>query len=107
MPEGIEKSDWDTVHQMAVDVANASIIEDDSLLASRNLAMLTLLSTLNKKYGDHPSILATIGDYLDDPKERRDKYLEALSIAEEQGNQTEIDEIEESLIELKKENSQQ
>ena len=107
MPEGIDKSDWDTVHQMACDVANASLLEDDVLRASRNTAMLDLLGNLQKKYGDHPSILATIGDYLDDPADRRRQYTKALSIAKAQGKQYEIEEIEDSLKDLEKEDSQQ
>ena len=106
MPEGIDKSDWDAVHQMACDVANASLMEDDVLLASRNTAMLDLLGDLQKKYGDHPSILATTGDYLDDPTDRRKQYLKALAIARAQGNDSEIEEIENSLSDLEDGDSQ-
>lgn len=106
MPEGIEKPDWDTVHQLAVDAANAALMEDDVLLASRNTAMLDLLGDLQRKYGDHPSILATIGDYLDDPVDRRRQYTKALAVARAQGNQSEIEEIEDSLRNLEEEDSQ-
>ena len=97
MPTGIDKSDWDLVHQMACDVANAAIMKDDVLMASKNAAMLYLLSTLRAKYGEHPSILATIGDYLDDPAERKTMYLMALSIAKDRADQKEVAEITDSL----------
>lgn len=107
MPKGIDKSDWDQVHQMACDVANAAVMEDDVLMESRNSAMLDLLSCLRDKYGDHPSIIATIADYLDDPEERKAQYLKALAIAKEQGDQSEIAEIQDSLRQLEDDNSQQ
>lgn len=107
MPEGIDKSDWDEVRQMACYIVNAALMEDDVLLASRNSAMLDLLASLQEKYGDHPSILATIGDYLDDPTERRTQYMKALAIARAQRNQPEIEEITDSLRSLEEEDSQQ
>jgi hypothetical protein len=97
MPKGIDKIDWDAVHALACDVANAAVADDDVLLASKNAALLDLLFKLKEKYGDHPAILATIADYLDDPDDRRALYTKALSIARNQGDQFEIDEIEESL----------
>ena len=106
MPKGIDKSDWDMVRQMAVDVANAAIMDDKVLMDSRNVAILDLLSELQKKYGDHPSLIATIGDYLDDPIDRRKQYEKALAIAKKQHYQEEIEEIEDSLRKLEKEISQ-
>jgi hypothetical protein len=103
MPLGIDKSDWDRVHQMACDVANAAISSDDDLMASKNAAMLDLLATLRHKYGDNPAIIATIADYLDDPTDRRAHYMKALSIATEQGNDGEIEEIKDSLRTLDQE----
>ena len=100
MPEGIDKSDWDCVHQLAINAANAAMMDDDVLLASCDSAILYLLASLQEKYGDHPSILATIGDYLDDPQEQRDQYLKALAIAKEQGNWAEIETIQDSLRDL-------
>ena len=100
MPEGIEKEDWDVLHQLAVDGVNAAMMEDEVLMASRNVVILDYLEVLQKKYGDHPSILATKGDYLDDPAERKETYLKALAIAKKQNKQDEITEILESLNEL-------
>jgi hypothetical protein len=97
MPKGIEKTDWDAVHELACDVANAAMADDNDLLAFKNTALLNLLSKLKEKYGGHPAILATIADFLDDPNDRRVLYMKALGIAREQGNQAEIDEIEDSL----------
>lgn len=106
MPKGIDKSDWDMVHQMAVDAANAAIMDDNVLLDFKIVAMLDLLSRLQKKYGDHPSLIATIGDYLGNPIDRRKQYEKALAIAKEQQYQEEIEEIEDSLRKLEKEISQ-
>jgi hypothetical protein len=97
VPKGIDKLDWEAVHELACDVASAAMEDDEGLLAAMNAAMIDLLSKLNAKYGDHPAILATMADYLDDTNDRRAWYLKALAIAKEQGDQAEIDEIEDSL----------
>jgi GH25 family lysozyme M1 (1,4-beta-N-acetylmuramidase) len=100
MPKGIDPSDWDIIHDIAIEVVNASSMSDDILMASKNQRMLDQLAEFHKKYGDHPAILATIADYLDDENERKGMYLKALSIAKSQNDQDEIREIEDSLKDL-------
>jgi len=100
MPKGIDKSDWDIVHQMALDVANAAMQDDDTLSDFKSKILLDYLFKLNKKYNDHPSILATIGDYLNDAAERKKIYEKALAIAIKSNNEFEIAEISDELKEL-------
>ena len=101
MLRGIEKEDWDRVHQLACDVVNASGAEDDVLTELRTGEMLALLEKLRGVYGDHPSILATIGDFLDEGPRRRAMYDFALKAAIEQKNVDEVKEIRESKLALR------
>jgi hypothetical protein len=100
MPRGIEKTDWNEVHQLACDIANAAMQEDDVLAESKTEALLELLRMLLEKYPEHPSLIATIGDYLEDNLDRRAHYMKALAIARRWQYLEEIREIEDSLAEL-------
>ena len=100
MPKGINKSDWDKVHELACEVVNATLDEDDVLSESRNEELLGTLNDLRIKYGDHPSILGTLGDFSEDTNERMNYYNKALVRAKELNYQTEIDEIEDSIHSL-------
>jgi len=103
MPKGIDKKNWDTVHQLACDIVNADMMDDEVLSASKTTALLTLLYELKQKYHNHPSILATIGDYLDDHDERNSYYKMALEIARTQGDKVEEAEIIDSMKHLDEE----
>jgi len=101
MPQGITKPDWDRVTDLACDVVNASEAGDDVSCALANTELLKYLQALRLKYGDHPSILSTIGDFLENPIERMAYYEKALTIAREQGNTTEEEETLDSIKHLK------
>lgn len=100
MPKGISKDDWDVVHQLACDIVNASAAGDDVLSQSRTVEVIATLEDLLKKYGAHPSLLATIGDYLEDASERMVYYRKALALAKAQAYTEEIEEILDSISDL-------
>ncbi|MCB1232754.1 MAG: hypothetical protein KDN19_21090 [Verrucomicrobiae bacterium] len=101
MPKGIDKLDWDRVHELSVAIVNASAAGDSTISESRKIELLFVLEELREKYGEHPSLLATIGDYLDQPGDRLKYYRRALQIARSQNFQEEIELIEDSIDELK------
>jgi hypothetical protein len=75
-PDGISTEDWDQVHELAVDIVNASAADDGSAGRVALKRLLEVLDRLQRKYGPLPSLLATRGDYLADPAER-EYWLEA------------------------------
>ena len=103
MSSHIAKSDWDHVTDLAYEVANSSSIDDQVLCASRREALLAFLRDLEKKYGEHPAIMATIGDFLEDEKARREYYRRALRLARLYGDQKEEAEILDSIAKLNEE----
>ncbi|MEM1443605.1 MAG: hypothetical protein AAGF67_14765 [Verrucomicrobiota bacterium] len=100
MPRGIDPKDWEVISEIACDIVNAEMIEDDILTNSYTLRMLDTLNGFRKRYGDHPALLATIGDYLESPAERKRYYHRALQIARETNDLEEVDEILDSLRQL-------
>jgi len=75
MPKGIDKLDWDKVHQLLLDVVNASAIDNDPSYKLKQKILLDFLFELNNKYINHPSILATVGDFLDEKNEKKSIIL--------------------------------
>jgi hypothetical protein len=80
-PDGITTEDWDRVHDLALEVANAS--GDSDVVASDNasLRLRALLDALQKKYGPLPTLLATRADYVDTGEEREYWLLAAYEQA--------------------------
>jgi hypothetical protein len=72
--------DWDRVHELACEIANAASQEDDVLIESKTEALMCVLNALEVKYGPCSRITATIADYAEE--ERRPAiYRRALSQA--------------------------
>ena len=94
------KKEWSEVHQIACDVANAALMDDDVLVAHHQGRMLELLDYLDATYGSNASLIATRADYTDDVIERRRLYERALGPARRSGDTTEEAEILESLADL-------
>ena len=103
MPRGIEKVDWDKVHELACEVGNATLGDDEVLSESRNEELLATLNELRIKYGEHPSILGTLGDFTENTEEKMALYSRALERAKELNYQDEIDEVEDSIHTLENE----
>lgn len=106
MPRGIKPDDWDVVTQIACDIVNADAIDDEILSDSHMQRMLDTLNEFRGRYGDHPALLATIGDYAKSPAEKRKYYLRALRIARDLRDQDEVNEILDSLQQLESEDSE-
>lgn len=82
-PDGISTEEWDRVHVVAVDIVNASAMEDDVLCAHHTERLLDILDGLEAIYGKIPSILDTRADYTDDPTVAIALYEEALALSED------------------------
>ena len=70
-PDGISTEDWDRVHELALQVVNATTGDDEEASAAATRQILTLLDDLERKYGPLPSLLATRADYVETPSERQ------------------------------------
>ena len=96
----ITKEAWDRVFEIACDIANAAVADDDVLFQVHTDHMLDLLDELDAEFGAHSRLLDTRADYLSDPDERRLLYQRALALAEECQDEGEIKMIRESIREL-------
>ena len=81
----ITKADWDQVHELACEIANASSQDDDVLAESKTETLMCVLKELEAKYGTCSRITATIADYAEEDK-RLSLYREALSQARAEGD---------------------
>ena len=81
----IAKFDWDRVHQLACEIANASSQEDEVLMDSRTEALMCVLNELEAKYGTCSKITATIADYAEEER-RLLLYQQALRQAKSEGD---------------------
>ena len=82
-PDGISTEEWDRVHEAAVDIVNASAVDDDVLCAHHTQRLLDILDELEVIYGRIPSILDTRADYTDEPSVAIALYEEALAATED------------------------
>ncbi|MGV3662666.1 MAG: hypothetical protein ACO1TE_20955 [Prosthecobacter sp.] len=97
----ISQEAWSAVHQKACDIVNASLMEDEVLMASGQAAMLDILDALEAQFGRQTAVLATRADYVEGADARRQLLEEALVLAREQGDGFEVEEILDSLQRLK------
>ena len=99
-PDGILTSDWDHVHELAVSIANASTQSDTVLSAAKTEQLICFLRELQTRYGNLPSIVGTLGDYIDDEVERYDLYAQGVAEARRIGEQKNLLILLESILEL-------
>lgn len=95
-PRDIEQSDWNLVHEAAINAANAP--DDDSIDHARR-QMRDLLGALKMKYVEHPTLLATEADYVDDPDVAIGLLLQAYDKVVAKGEVDEVVSIALSLAE--------
>jgi len=81
--DGITKKDWDPIHELAVNIANASSVGDIKLSRQYEKQLHNHLRALQRKYGILPSIISTRADYTDDPAKRIKLYKLAYRLAGE------------------------
>lgn len=89
--DGITTGDWDMVHELAVNIANASFRtergdEVEGMVESYKMELLSYLDSLSKKYGPLPSILSTRADYIDDITQQVELLHEAYRLAKARGD---------------------
>ena len=84
--DGISLEDWEVLHELAVNIVNASAEEDDAMGRIYKRHLFEYLDTLETKYGPLPSILDTRADYTDDPEIRRGLYSQAYTLAKDRGD---------------------
>lgn len=95
----IAKDDWDRVHEIACEIANASGQGDHVLSDSRTEELMSVLKELEAKYGACSKITATIADYAEEER-KLPIYREALKQAKAEGDIENERMILESLAEL-------
>lgn len=76
-PDGISTEDWDRVHELALEVVNASGEGEEAASAAAVVRLRELLDDLQERYGPLPSLLATRADYIHDAPEEREYWLTA------------------------------
>ncbi|MCL4849142.1 MAG: hypothetical protein KJ066_21525 [Acidobacteria bacterium] len=96
--DGISTADWQRVHSLAVEVANAE--EDSSREREARTALKSFLAELRGRYGEKPSILATEADYASDPNESRGLLVRAYELATALSDVSSLKEISLSLADL-------
>lgn len=79
--DGVEASDWDRVHYLALAVANASSAGDDVAGERAQIQLIAALDELDLKYGPKPSLLATRADYVESSKVRQRLLRTAYDLA--------------------------
>jgi len=99
-PDGISQRDWTTILELGVGIANAAMVDNDTLVTSLTLEILNHLNELERKYGKQISILATKADYIESANERISLYLQAWNIAKERSDNANLVLISSSLAEL-------
>ncbi len=99
-PDGIPTTEWDRVHELAVEIANASVRDDDTVSESGTEELLCYLGELRTRYGDLPSILGTLGDYTEHELDRYDLYARGATEAQRLGDRKNLQIIVESILEL-------
>jgi hypothetical protein len=84
--DGISTEDWDVVHQLAVDVANAAMKDAEDQVRELTQRLLRWLDRLDDKYGERPSLLATRADYIEDVGSKEQLLTRAYALAEDRGD---------------------
>lgn len=79
------EEDWFRISEAARAVVNAALAEDDSLHASHLEELRCVLADMADKYGAHPFLLETEGDFATDPSERIELYERAKQLATDGG----------------------
>jgi hypothetical protein len=80
-PDGVASDDSDIVHELAVEIVNASFVDDTKRGEIAKRKLYGVLDELEERYGALPSILATRADYVEDRQLREELLLRAYSEA--------------------------
>lgn len=84
--DGIPTDEWKLVEELADKVLDANL-SDDSVMESKYKAeMVDLLDSLQRKYGDCPSIFATKADYIDSTEREIILLKKAFELSKSNGD---------------------
>ena len=86
MKQSVSVSDWEQVANVACEVANAMMRHNPSLYASKHKHLMSLLDSLESKYGERAMITATRGEFPVDPFEAKKCLERALELARVEGD---------------------
>jgi hypothetical protein len=100
MSASIATEDWQRVHELACDIANASGANDEALTAAKVSSLFDVLRELEAKYGRLSRIIATYADYTEKKEEQRSLLKEAFEAARREGDLENAGLIWESLTDL-------
>jgi hypothetical protein len=78
-------AEWQRVQHVSLAVTNADLAEDAVLYESHFAELLAVLNELRDRYGQHPILLETEADFLDNPPRQVDLYRRAIRLAERHG----------------------
>ena len=106
-PDGIPAPEWNRVHELAVEIANAAMGDDHVLSEVKTEEMLSYLRQLRARHGDLPSILGTMADYLDDEVQQYDLYARAIAESRRIGDGGNLAMLLESILELERLDAEQ
>jgi hypothetical protein len=81
-------AEWGAVVEATRLVVNATLADDDVLQASHFVALQIVLTDLRGRYSDHPALLETEADFLEDVEARVALYEKAKKISLAHGLQT-------------------
>lgn len=77
-PFPFSESEWGRVSKAAAEVTNATLMDDGVLAASKLVDLQIVLTSLREIHGDHPVLLETEADFLRDPMQSYQLYLQAI-----------------------------
>lgn len=89
-PDGILRRDWDRVHELAVEIVNASCGDDEETGDRMTADLLQLLDDLEVAYGPLPSLLATRADYVEDIQRKGQLLHAAYDLAVERRDERNV-----------------
>ena len=95
--DGISTEDWNAVHELVLNIANAEAEAEENIFTNQ---LLQLLNELEERYGILPSILATRADYVSDVNEQAMLFRQAYALAEAMNDKKNLKLISHSLAEL-------
>lgn len=99
-PDGISTTDWNQVRQLATQVVEEISNGETFSHSKSRTQLLSLLRSLEKKYGRLPSFLATRADYKLSAKRKVSLLTEAYNLAREVGDDKNVTLVASSLAQL-------
>jgi hypothetical protein len=80
--DGIPLTDWERVSELATEIANAALSDDDARTRDGEKRMRAYLRELQAKHGALPSILEIMGCYTDGRARKEKLFKQAFEIAQ-------------------------